>query len=390
MSASRVANMYPQGRRAGWPRTFFRLALAVVGSFNTGSSSGGGAPSGDVTPVHDPSGIVVDSGFGFIFSTSYGDEGGLEVRRTAAPISGANVSDAVWLKHSVVFSTARLPQWLRDRNLGPSLWAPDISLHGPTREWRLYYAASSFGSQHSCIGLAVTTSLLKPTWVDRGPVLCSDICSPIGTPSPHACNAIDPHLIMAGSDAYITFGSFWTGIKMTRLDASTGLLPERSGPSLDYRRAAPPLWDVAENLHPDPPRPIEASWLEYDPSSGWYWLFSNWGMCCRGVNSTYNIRVGRSRNVTGPFLDQAGDSMEKGGGTLLLGTENHFIGPGQLGLARLGAGGVPIGGGADVDGSFAGWIASMHYYNGNDAGQPYLRLMNMTSKDGWPILSELL
>ena len=82
--------------------------------------------------------------------------------------------------------------------------------------------------------------------------------------------------------------------------------------------------------------------------------------------------------------------MEKGGGTLLLGTENHFIGPGQLGLARLGAGGVPIGGGADVDESFAGWIASMHYYNGNDAGQPYLRLMNMTSKDGWPILSELL
>jgi arabinan endo-1,5-alpha-L-arabinosidase len=386
-----------QGRRAGcWLCNSLQaapswLALATISCIHTGNAiaDGGGPPSGDVTPVHDPSGVVIDSGFGFVFSTSYGDEGGVEVRRTAAPVSSVNISSAVWLEHSVVFSIARLPQWLHERHLGPALWAPDVSFHSPTREWRLYYAASSFGSQRSCIGLAVTMSLLRPEWIDRGPVLCSDICSPVGRPSPHACNAIDPHPIMAESEAYITFGSFWTGIKMTRLDARTGLLPESSGSSPQQHLAAP-LWDVAENFQPDPPRPIEASWLEYDPTSGWYWLFTNWGMCCRGVNSTYNIRVGRSRNVTGPFLDQVGKPMEKGGGTLLLGTQNEYIGPGQLGLARVGAGGIPTDGNADGDGSFAGWIASMHYYNGTDAGKPYLRLMNMTSKDGWPILSEML
>lgn len=332
-----------------------------------------GSPSGDVTPVHDPSGVVIDRGFGFVFSTSYGNEGGVEVRRTASQVSGENISSAVWLDHSVVFPIPQLPRWLHARNLGPTLWAPDVSLHAPTGEWRLYYAASSFGSQSSCIGLAVTKSLVKPDWIDRGPVLCSDICSPIGKPSPHACNAIDPHAIPVGSEVYMTLGSFWTGIKLIQLDANTGLLPPLSSGSDPPHR----VWDVAENFHPDPPRPIEASWLEYDPSSGWYWLFANWGMCCRGVQSTYNIRVGRARNVTGPFLDQTGEAMEKGGGTLLLGTEQEIIGPGQLGLLRLDAGGS------------AGWIASMHYYNGADAGKPYLRLMHMGSYGGWPVLSEL-
>lgn len=347
--------------------------LALGGAF--------GNPCGDVTPVHDPSGVVVDGGFGFVFSTSYGNEGGVEVRRTASPVSCENISFSVWLKHGVVFAPSSLPNWLQERDLGPTLWAPDVSFHGSTREWRLYYAASSFGSQHSCIGLAVATSLVEPVWVDKGPVLCSDICSPVEKPSPHACNAIDPHAIMAGSEVYMTFGSFWTGIKIVKLDATTGLLP--SGHDLVAQ-----LWDVAENFHPDPPRPIEASWLEYDSASGWYWLFANWGMCCRGVQSTYNIRMGRSRNITGPFLDQTGTDMEQGGGTLLLGTNQHFIGPGQLGLLQLGTSGLAVPTVED-NVSCAGWIASMHYYNGTDVGKPYLRLMRMTSTGGWPLLTSL-
>jgi beta-xylosidase len=55
-------------------------------------------------------------------------------------------------------------------------------------------------------------------------------------------------------------------------------------------------------------------------------------MCCRGVQSTYNIRVGRSKAITGPFLDKEGKGLVAGGGSLLLGTEGEFIGPGQVGL----------------------------------------------------------
>ena len=198
--------------------------------------------------------------------------------------------------------------------------------------------------------------------------MCSQVCAPINIPNPHACNAIDPHVIYKQDEMYMTFGSFWTGIKMVQLNASSGLLPSSTA-------SQHPMWDVAENISPDPPRPIEASWLEYDSETQWYYLFSNWGMCCRGVHSTYNIRVGRSKAITGPFLDKKGKGLTTGGGSLLLGTEGEFIGPGQVGLL------------SDTEG---GWIMSMHYYNGKKDGAPCLRLMRMKiGPNDWPRLSLL-
>ena len=70
------------------------------------------------------------------------------------------------------------------------------------------------------------------------------------------------------------------------------------------------------------------------PHNGWYFLFVNWDGCCNPVASTYNIRVGRSRNPTGPYVDRAGRPMAEGGGTLFLGREGRFIGPGHAGLLR--------------------------------------------------------
>ena len=107
------------------------------------------APTGDITPVHDPSGIVLSEGYGFYFSTSYGSEGGVQVRRTTASASLANISSATWASHSVVFPPAQMPGWLDKRvplpppkpghppHLGSrTLWAPDISYHAPSGEVR--------------------------------------------------------------------------------------------------------------------------------------------------------------------------------------------------------------------------------------------------------------
>ena len=106
------------------------------------------------------------------------------------------------------------------------------------------------------------------------------------------------------------------------------------------------------------------------------------GMCCRGVNSTYEIRVGRSRSVTGPFVDQNAKPMVAGGGSLLLGSHGDFIGPGQLGL-------LPSNHVDGVDGKNSGWVASMHYYSRAAEGAPYLRLMRMSILEGWPQLSPI-
>jgi arabinan endo-1,5-alpha-L-arabinosidase len=90
------------------------------------------------------------------------------------------------------------------------------------------------------------------------------------------------------------------------------------------------------------------------------------------VNSTYNIRVGRSRTVTGPYLDRSGVDMLRDGGNLFLGTTGQFIGPGHAGILSEG--------GAD-------WL-SCHFYDGSQGGAPTLAIMPLRwTADGWPTVA---
>ena len=122
----------------------------------------------------------------------------------------------------------------------------------------------------------------------------------------------------ADGNLWMSFGSFWGGIKLIQLDPATG------------KRIAPdsPVHALA---HYDS---IEAPFIYHH--NGVYYLFLNWGMCCRGLNSTYNMRVGRSPKITGPYLDKEDKDMLEGGGTLLLDTDGPFIGPGHAGILEGG------------------------------------------------------
>ena len=123
-------------------------------------------------------------------------------------------------------------------------------------------------------------------------------------------NAIDPGVIIdQEGKLWMSFGSFWGGIQLIELDPDTGT------------RIAPdsPITTLA---HYDS---IEAPHIYYH--DGYYYLLLNWGMCCRGENSTYNMRMGRSKTITGPYLDKEGGDMLIGGGSLLLETDGIFIGP---------------------------------------------------------------
>lgn len=146
---------------------------------------------------------------------------------------------------------------------------------------RLYYAVSSWGSQVSCIGLATSTARSGNTFVDTGkPAMCSGVGD--------AYNALDPApFVSHDGRQWLSFGSFFGGIFITQLNVTTGtpMLPPHVGP-------------VAINTVDGTANAVEASYVH--PARGRYYLFVNFGLCCKGTASTYRVVVGRSRAPTGP------------------------------------------------------------------------------------------
>ncbi len=245
-----------------------------------------------------------------------------------------------------------MPKWAEE-TLGfkpLNVWAPSISRRGGT--FFLYYCLSSFGHNTSAIGLMTNTSFdpLKPGegWQDRGLVLMSNVQDDF--------NAIDPFRIdTSDGRAFLVFGSFWSGIKLRELNPDTGKLISVDTPvvALASRHGGA----------------IEApSILERD---GRFYLFVSFDQCCKGVASTYNIRVGRADRIEGPYRDRDGKDMAEGGGSLMLATTGRFIGPGGQEAVKTSRG---------------DWLA-FHYYDGDDAGAAKLQFspLHLTSH-GWPEL----
>ena len=125
-------------------------------------------------------------------------------------------------------------------------------------------------------------------------------------------NAIDPNVVVddAGTP-WLEFGSFWSGLKMVKL-TSAGL------------RADTTLLSLANGANSK--GSLEGGWVF--KRCGYYYLFSSWGSCCSSPYD-YNIRVGRSTTVTGPYVDMAGTSLMSGGGTLLVTGNSSWVAPGH-------------------------------------------------------------
>jgi arabinan endo-1,5-alpha-L-arabinosidase len=201
-------------------------------------------------------------------------------------------------------SPLALPAWAKTATGATNLWAPDISFFGGV--YHLYYAASTFGSNVSCIGQATRGALDSGSWADQGMVLCSNMGETDNW------NAIDPNVVVddAGTP-WLEFGSFWSGLKMVEL-TSTGA------------RAGTTLYSLANGANSR--GSLEGGWVF--KRCGYYYLFSSWGSCCSGAYD-YNIRVGRSTTVTGPYVDMAGTSLMSGGGTLLVTGSSSWVAPGH-------------------------------------------------------------
>jgi arabinan endo-1,5-alpha-L-arabinosidase len=255
-----------------------------------------------------------------------------------------------------------VPDWIQKESPKTrELWAPDISYF--RGEYHLYYAFSVFGKNTSGIAL-LTNKTLDPAspkfhWQDRGLVLRSTADDDF--------NAIDPNLVFdAKGRAWLSFGSFWTGIKMRRIDPMTGKLSIK-----DSRLYALAQRERPENPPPAPPglpgnwQAIEAPFIVRH--GDYFYLFVAFDLCCRGTKSTYKTMIGRSREVTGPYVDVSGKPMLEGGGTQLLAANQRWLGPG----------------GESVLLQKDGDIIVFHAYDAQ-TGKPYLQISTISWTDGWP------
>jgi len=286
--------------------------------------------------THDPSTIIKCKSEYWVFATGRGI------------LSRRSPDLQTWRAGPRIYSNA--PAWTT--NAVPAnrgiLWAPDII--EISNRYLLYYAVSSWGSQTSAIGLASNPTLDPGDpnygWTDKGLVIRS---------SPREnFNAIDPSVMRDHEGRlWLAFGSYWSGIKLVELDPTTGL--RRQTNSTIYALA----WKNA----------IEAASMH--EHEGWFYLLVNWDHCCLGTNSTYNIRVGRSRAVTGPYLDKDGVDMLKGGGSLLLGRQGRLFGPGHAGF---------------LTDRGTNWF-SFHYYDGERQGAATLAVRRLSWDSGkWPVV----
>jgi arabinan endo-1,5-alpha-L-arabinosidase len=289
--------------------------------------------------MHDPSTVIEAGGRFYVYATGNGlpafqSEDGWTWRRTGSvmqAVPGGKPGPDVIARG------------------GNNTWAPDVIRSGD--KYFLYYSAP--GTQpKAAVGLLVGRTLdpASPdyTWEDAGPVVWSD--------GVEDSNAIDPGVMRDPTNGtmWLTYGSYFGYIRLVELDPKTG---KRKHPE-----AKP--FNIAINS--------EASiMIVHD---GWYYLLVTHGSCCAGANSSYNIRMGRSRRVTGPFLDNMGIDMLQGGGKLFAGSSGRHIGPGHFGLLDLGDGVQKF---------------SCHYEADLDRGGiSVLDIRPLLWRDGWPVAGD--
>jgi arabinan endo-1,5-alpha-L-arabinosidase len=289
-----------------------------------------GRVTGD-TVVHDPTMVRGQDGQYLLYST--GD--GIQLRTSTDRIAFGRSGSA--------FPTR--PAWWKQYSETSDVWAPDISYHGG--RYLMYYSVSSFGSNVSAMGLATSTTGRAGSWTDHGIVYATRATSD------H--NAIDPNLFVDDDGKWwLSFGSWWTGLKMIRLDPATG----KRHPT-----------DTA--LHSLASRPTGTKAVEAPfvvKRGGYYYLFAAYDTCCAGTQSTYKIKVGRATKPTGPYKDRNGVDLMKNGGTPVMETNGRYIGPGGQSVMK------------DVDGD----LLVYHYYDGADNGTPKLGINLLDWQTGWP------
>lgn len=243
--------------------------------------------------VHDP--VMIKQGDTYyIFQTGMG---------VGAKTSKDRIT---WVRDSGVFARNELPAWhiIDIPEQKGHLWAPDI--HYRDGQYHLYYSVSAWMNFNSSIGYATNPTLNKNDprykWTDHGQVISFKNGG-------EGVNVIDPNVFVdKDGKVWLLYGSYKAGLRMVELDRKTGML----------KKDPPQIITLTTSLG-------EGVYLIKGPA--YYYIFASRGRCCAGNESTYQVVMGRSKNIEGPYLNKAGESWVNNKYTLFL--EGNYAEPGR-------------------------------------------------------------
>lgn len=227
--------------------------------------------------------------------------------------------------------------------------APDVLKIGD--RYLVIYGATGggLGGGHNGRILTMWNKTLDPKSPDFKYTTAQEVAASDGLED---CDAIDPSLLLDPTTGrlWVSYGTYFGTIRLIELDPKTGKRVEGNE-----------AMDIAIDC--------EATDLIY--RDGWYYLLGTHGTCCDGVNSTYNIVVGRSRSVKGPYLDNVGRDMFHGGGRMVIAAGDRVCGPGHFGRTVIDEG---------IE------VMSCHFEADFErSGRSVLGIRPLLWKNGWPV-----
>jgi arabinan endo-1,5-alpha-L-arabinosidase len=248
------------------------------------------------------------------------------------------------------------------------VWAPDvIYVNGAYYQYYAIPFEPSTGAE-AVIGLATSATPYGP-WTDQGDIVSSWTAATTAPPANSVWNfsasttwnAIDPApFVDASGNLWLSFGSWQDGIHIIQLDPTTGK-PLSTNPSPYPIIAARGAGEEGSFIYP---------WVVN--GTQYYYYFAPINVCC-SATSPYRIITGRSQSPTGPYLDRGGLDLKVGGGTVLISSHDHIVGPGGQSVFT------------DVVNGVQTPTLVYHYYDGNNAGTPTLGINRLGfTSDGWP------
>tara|TARA_B100000945_G_C20375475_1_gene594315 strand:+ start:266 stop:1441 length:1176 start_codon:yes stop_codon:yes gene_type:complete len=255
--------------------------------------------------------------------------------------------------------------------------APSLSQDGKTLFFTVFDEEDE--NIQDAIGVAYNTgTFLKPSWIDLGIVLESS-GEERSTP-----RAMDPAVFEEKGQLYLVFGSHAGGIYIVELNPITKKLkefPEETQTSQYSSR----FKKIANNYDIDNDFIKELAGIEAPylfKKGNYYYLFVNWGACCSGSNSSYSVRVGRSKSIFGPYLDKEGKNMLDFGGSEFLHSKSRFIGPGHVSIFQLSKA---------IDQKLKNKeVVAFHYYDKENNGNSKFAAREIFWRDNWPIVGSLI